>query len=314
MMDTALSLYLNRFGTLNRNVRLGTAAPHKSILLLAVLAEIERGSVAENQIVLTAELVASFRAYWRVLVTDGTWQERIANPFRFMLQEKFWKLIKNGQEVNGPKIGNTPSIKLLNELVDYAQLAPDLWLLLQDKVALQTLREHLLQVCFGTREAQIADQVPADPLSYELEKLKAEAHGRFRPRKIREDQSDGYFVRHSLFPRCIRSLYDDACAVCRLSVTIPAKASIVDAVHIMPFGIFHNDDPRNGMTLCKNHHWVFDIGGISVDPDYKIRVSKHLTALPLFVPPNTRLLLPSDAAYAPAQEALSWHRDNIFLK
>lgn len=313
-MDTPLSFYLVRFGNLHRNSRLGIAAPHKPILLLAILAEIEHGSIANNRIILTPELVAGFQIYWQILVADGIWQKRISNPFRFMLQEKFWKLIKDGEEVEAQSIGDTPTIKRLNELVDYAQFTPDLWLLLQDRVALQTLREHLLQVYFGMQEAQIVSQVPDDPITYELEKLKAEAHSKFRTLKIRENQSDGYFVRHSLFPRCVKSLYNDSCAVCRLSVTTPTKTSIVDAVHIMPFGIFHNDDPRNGMTLCKNHHWAFDTGGITVDSEYRVMVSKRLTAPPLFVLPNTTLRLPSDAIYAPAQEALSWHRANKFLK
>ncbi len=207
-METILGLYLTRFGNLHRNARAGVSAPHKPILLLAILAEIERGGITNNQIVLTPELVAGFRAYWRVLVTEGTWQERIANPFRFLLQEQFWKLIKNGQEVVGRTIGDTPSIRLLNELVDYAQFDLDLWLLLQEKSALQTLRAHLFQVYFSTAETPIADQLPADPLTYELEKLKAEAQSKFRTHKVREDQSDGYLVRHALFPRVIKSFYN----------------------------------------------------------------------------------------------------------
>jgi putative restriction endonuclease len=147
--------------------------------------------------------------------------------------------------------------------------------------------------------------LPADPLNYELEKLKAEAQSKFRTRKVREDQSDGYFVRHALFPRVIKSLYNDSCAVFRLTVTTPIGASIVDAVHIMPFGVFRNDDPRNGMTLCKDHHRAFDVGGIAVDQDYQVIVSKHLTAPVTFVPPHASLLLPTDRIYAPAQEALA---------
>lgn len=313
-METILSLCLTRFGNLHRYARAEGSAPHKPILLLAILAEIGRGGITNNQIVLTPELVAGFRAYWRVLVTEGAWQERIANPFRFLLQEQFWKLIKDGQEVEGRTIGDTPSVKQLNELVDYAQFEPNLWLLLQDKSALQMLLAHLLQVYFGTEEAQIVDQLPAEPLIYELEKLKAEAQSKFRTRKVREDQSDGYFVRHALFPRIIKSLYNDSCAVCRLSVTTPTGASIVDAVHIMPFGVFHNDDPRNGMTLCKDHHWAFDVGGIAVDQDYQVVMSKHLISPLTFVFPNTSLLLPIDRTYSPAQEALAWHRANKFLE
>ena len=34
----------------------------------------------------------------------------------------------------------------------------------------------------------------------------------------------------------------------------------VDAAHIIPWSISHNDDPRNGLALCKLCHWSFDEG------------------------------------------------------
>ena len=47
------------------------AAPHKPILLLALLDEIQRGAYRNNLNTVTAELVASFRAYWQALVSSA---------------------------------------------------------------------------------------------------------------------------------------------------------------------------------------------------------------------------------------------------
>ncbi len=145
-MDTVTpGKYIGVFSHLhrNQNPRMG-AAPHKPILLLAILDEIERGHIRDNQIMLTPELAAAFRAYWQTLVPPETWLERMANPFRFLVQDGFWELIKNGVPVSTQALGHNPTIKQMTTDVDAAQLAEDLWRLLQDRTALHALRTHLL--------------------------------------------------------------------------------------------------------------------------------------------------------------------------
>ena len=86
----------------------------------------------------------------------------------------------------------------------------------------------------------------------------------------------------------------------------------MDAAHIMPFGLFHNDDPRNGIALCKNHHWGFDAGWFTATADYKILVSPHLRSDPLYLLPGAMLIVPGQREYAPASEALAWHQQNVY--
>jgi putative restriction endonuclease len=86
-----LSKYVGLLGNLHRNHHAKKGyAPHKPILLLAVLDEVESGNIDNNLIVVTPELVASFRAYWRVLVPQGVWIERMVYPFRYLVQEGWW--------------------------------------------------------------------------------------------------------------------------------------------------------------------------------------------------------------------------------
>lgn len=42
----------------------------------------------------------------------------------------------------------------------------------------------------------------------------------------------------------------------------------VDAAHIVPWSVSHNDDPRNGMALCRLCHWTFDEGLLGVSQRY----------------------------------------------
>src|SRR5579871_1622914 len=273
-----LAYYLNIFANLhrNQNPRWG-AAPHKPILLLAVLDEIERGNISQNLIELTPALGAAFRAYWRALVPPATWQERIANPFRFLVQESFWTLVKNGVAVNPQGLGYNPTISQLTTEIDGATLDPPLWKLLQDRANLATLRTHLLKVYFGEAPAKIVKAVPANPIDYEVERLIAEAKSKFKVKIVSEAKDEvGYYIRHSLFPGVVKRMYDEACAVCALRVRAATTGGIVDAAHIMPFYAFHNDDPRNGIALCKNHHRGFDAGWFSITDDYTILVSPSL--------------------------------------
>ena len=316
MLLDPLSRYIGILGSLhrNQNARMG-AAPHKPILLLAVLVEIERGGVPTNLIELTPELTAAFRAYWRVLVPEGTWQEKIANPFRFMVQEGFWELVKNGVPVSTQSLGMNPSIRQLTTEVDGAVLASDLWELVQDRGNIIALRTFLLKQYFGVGVTDVQPALPANPIDYEIEKLKAEAQSKFRSGKVRETSDEtGYYVRHSLFPRVVKSLYNDSCAVCALNVRTDTGSGLVDAAHIMPFAEFHNDDPRNGIAFCKNHHWGFDAGWFSATDDYKILISPHLQNALTYLTADVPLLLPAQTEYAPAPDALTWHRKNIYKK
>jgi putative restriction endonuclease len=314
-LDT-LSKYIGVFGNLhrNQNPRWG-AAPHKPILQLAVLDEIEQGRIPSNLVELTPELAAGFRAYWRILVPEDTWLDKIANPFRFMVQEGFWELTKNGLPVSTQSLGMNPSIRQLTTQVDGAILAQDLWEQLQDRAAVNTLRTFLLKHYFGVGVAEVQSTLPENPIDYEAERLKAEAQSKFRIKKVREDRDEtGYYVRHALFPKVVKSLYNDTCAVCGLNVRTGEGSGLVDAAHIMPFGIFHYDDPRNGIALCKNHHWGFDAGWFSATDEYKIVVSPHLQNALIYLTAGASLLIPTQSHYAPAPDALAWHRSHVYRK
>lgn len=317
-METAseiLHKYIGLFGSLhrNRNPKYGYA-PHKPILLLTMLNGIEKGDISRNFIPLTLELVATFRTYWRALVPENTWSEKIALPFRFMVYEGFWELVKNGVAVPVQKLGARPTLQQLTTEVDGAVLAPDLWNLLQEPSSLSVLRAHILHIYFGVGGGD-APQLPATPVDYEVERLKAEAQSKFRTGRVSESKDEaGYYVRHALFPRVVKQLYNHSCAVCSLCVHTDEGNSLIDAAHIMPFSQFHNDDPRNGIALCKNHHWGFDAGWFALSNEYKVLVSPHLQESSGYLKQGGFIRLPEETQYAPAQETLEWHRLNIYKR
>ncbi len=87
----------------------------------------------------------------------------------------------------------------------------------------------------------------------------------------------------------------------------------VDAAHIIPWSVSHNDDPRNGLSLCKLCHWSFDEGLLGVSHRYQVIASKALTAYNniaghLLTLHERPLVTPVEEALWPDRAALRWHR------
>jgi putative restriction endonuclease len=81
-------------------------------------------------------------------------------------------------------------------------------------------------------------------------------------------------VRSSTFSRKVKEAYDYTCAVCGAQRFSPEGRPEVEAAHVYPKSENGVDNPRNGIALCKFHHWAFDCGWISVDDDLRVLV-KH---------------------------------------
>lgn len=58
----------------------------------------------------------------------------------------------------------------------------------------------------------------------------------------------------------VQRAYDFRCAFCGLRAPlVPGRMNAgVDAAHILPWGDYDLDVVRNGLMLCKQHHWAFD--------------------------------------------------------
>ena len=310
MSAQALAKYMAAFGNLSRRVsKEHGQAPHKPVLLLALLDEIERDSYPDGLITITPDLVVGFRTYWSALVTSPYWSATMHNPYRHLYQEGFWHFVKNGAEV--APLETTPSLKWMAENYDGVRLSPDLWQLLNDRVALNALRNHILQVYFGkTDVSEINRQTLNEFLYDEIDRLKAEAVRPFVTR-VRERTEETVFLRHTLFPKVIRGIYDEQCAVCQVAAR-SGNSVVLDAAHIIPFAESHNDDPRNGIAFCKNHHWGFDRGWFAVSDDYRIQVSPRLENGTGYITANVVLKLPTAPILHPAPDALAWHRANVF--
>lgn len=80
-------------------------------------------------------------------------------------------------------------------------------------------------------------------------------------------------ARSQAFTELIRDLYDNTCAVCGAYRETPDGRPEVEAAHIYPKSENGRDDVRNGIALCKLHHWAFDNGWFALSDAHDLIVA-----------------------------------------
>ena len=220
----------------------------------------------------------------------------------------------------------TPTDTYLRNANATAKLDERLFLLFVMPEYREILRQTLIRTYFSNIRYEIEqvleehrtlghEHIARDIEGYSEQLIQAVEHPFSIQRDVASVQTE-IPVRSAGFRRAIMHIYEYTCAVCELDIRTASGASITDAAHIIPFSVSYNDDIRNGMSLCKSHHWAFDTGLISLDDDYQVIVSPSMseqgpTASMLTQLRNRRIWLPRDGEHYPAQDALTWHREKL---
>lgn len=121
-------------------------------------------------------------------------------------------------------------------------------------------------------------------------------------------------IGQSFFRRSVLSAYNYRCCITGLSMP-----KLLVASHIVPWRSDPSNrlNPRNGLSLSMLHDKAFDLGIITINSDMTIRVSDiansksdHFFQSTLKSYDSKPIALPEK--FAPLQEFLTYHRDNIF--
>lgn len=124
-------------------------------------------------------------------------------------------------------------------------------------------------------------------------------------------------ARSRAFKRMICAAYEQACAFCRGGLQHPDGRNELDAGHIVSRSLKGSDDVRNGLLLCKSHHWAFDNGLVGVTDKFSLVVPKSVQKIErnesLAKLHNREIRLPMRDEAQPSLKALTWHRENILL-
>lgn len=291
-------------------------APHKPILLLAVLRAFDEGLIIENRIRPEPELINLFNGYWSALVHDPRSQCRFYLPFFYLRNEQsgLWTL----HTLSGFEHGLTrgKDIKSLGALLSfeaYATLRPDVFI--RWRVATYRAADRLLIM---------AKYFPGQPLPLELpDQLRdiekqivsdpPEVYVARQLQRLQSEEEEDQLLRSAAFKRKIPELYGYQCAITGLRVSTTRGPSLIDACHIVPWADSFDDTISNGIALCPNMHRAFDRGLISIGSDYRVLVNKDLQeaeSTHAIRPFEGKLLdLPKEAVHRPAPENLTRHRE-----
>jgi putative restriction endonuclease len=300
-----LAFYADKFSRLNVG-RVGDhERPHKPVMLLAMLDLFESGTIKENKITFSPELLEHFREYFDVVRTAEDKPTPI-NPYFYLRGDKFWHHhAKPGQQQVLAALQSPPGIGAFREISDYAYLDDALFELLLDKANRAELRSVLINRYFSRCRDQVAGLANREEQVADYQRRLDQGD------TIKEDPTVPEAVRDTAFSRIVRRAYDYRCAACGLRVILEGGLYIVDAAHLIPFAATHDDDPRNGIALCKNHHWAMDRNLIAPTRQRQWQVSSLLddrleVQRDLITLAGRSILLPHETRYHPREDALGW--------
>lgn len=304
-----LAKYIKKFSSLRTAKLSGNrSAPHKPVLLLALMTEIESGRITSNQIKITPELVAGFKNYWYKLNVDTSFSPNFALPFFHLRSDGFWQLHTClGKEILLTSSHSIRSFSQLKEAVDFATLNEELFELMSNQKTRDILRFTLIRRYFPlapipTKQNQIIESI--------IWQILHEPAASYRRRAATFDEEE-VFIRGGVFKKEIPKIYNYSCCISGMRIVMDQSIQMIDACHIIPFSESGDDTISNGISLCPNLHRAFDRGLISINDNYSVIVKHFQEAANLYSIrqfEGRKILLPENKIFYPSIENIRSHR------
>ena len=325
MNQKSLKYYLHKLTHLRRDNKYG-GAPHKPIMILSVISNIEIGLVKSNKIFITPELVGVFKNLWSNLVESERHHCIFAMPFYHLRTEAFWELIaKKGFENTVQSKIAMKSFSNLQSAINYAEIDVELFGFLNKKEEREIIKFAVLDKYFSNSKKNFPTDNGIEYLNNLENNILNESSEVYKKKLLKlesELQNEGFeeekFIRGNIFKRQVPIIYQNTCAISGLQINATFNVSLIDACHIVPFSNSYDDTITNGISLTPTLHRAFDRGLISIDDNYCVIISdkfnenniKSKYSINQFE--GKEILLPKNEKYFPNLENLNWHRNIIF--
>lgn len=275
-------------------------APHKPLLLLVLLDLAKHRLLDSPSVKLTPDLAYRFSVYWSIVAHRRTQPPDVRLPFFHLHTSKLWTThAADGSE--STHRNETKTIVLTSNFFESVQSSD-----FREQAAYLLISNY-----FEPKEQvalyEMAGLSPPDNVDL-LDALAVTAN--------QDAKAEGRTAR---FRVDVVAAYCHTCALTGYRVSTISGYSIVDAAHIHKFSRSQNDDPQNGLALCKNAHWLFDLGLWSVDENLRIIVAEKAfeedcpTQDTIKSMAGRRLILPQDEQMWPKASNLTWHREKCFV-
>jgi len=290
----------------------GALAPHKPILLLAVINGIEQREIQENKIRITPQLVAAFKDLWHRLVHNTAFTANFALPFYHLKSDGFWHLHTCiGREVLLTTSHSLKSFAQLKEVIDYASLNEDLYHLLINPHTRAVLRQTLLSAYFPHANNLSASN---ELITTIIHQILYEEPAVYKTKAASFDEEE-IFIRGGVFKKEIPKIYNYTCCISGMRIIADKEMQMIDACHIVPFSESGDDTIGNGLSLCPNLHRAFDRGLIAISDEYRVLVKpfyeadKNVYSIKQFE--GKKILLPKEKVYHPLITNFAKHRQRF---
>ncbi len=268
-------------------------APHKPLLILYALAQLQHGQkqwlsyneVSEELKKLLIDFGPSRRSY------------HPEQPFVRLKNDGIWQLSLDQLDINELNIkhGWLKSKDVTGGFSD------DVFKLLRnDEPLVREIAEMILESHFPESiHEDIMDAVGLDlskNLIYDVKKVSR---------------------RDPLFRERILKAYGYSCAVCGFNVRLSHKLVAVEAAHIKWHQAGGPDIENNGIALCTMHHKLYDLGVFTINTEHNIIVSQYAHGTHgledwLLRYHSKKLLKPIQDSYLPEHDFLDWNVREVF--
>lgn len=279
---------LQAIGNVNAWRKGDKRAPHKPLLMLFALSQLQRGITVNPFTVVDEKLSKLLEDYGPPNPTKATY------PFLRLANDGIWTVqasepLKTTQDYGKGK---------LIQVQASGSFIPEVQDSLKDPTVFTKAVEFLLHENFP--ESLHEDILNA--LGMELEFDYTE-----HKRKRRDPE----------FRQRILEAYERKCAVCGFQIRRDDQVVGVEAAHIKWHQAGGPDIEQNGVAMCTMHHKLFDYGLFAIDESLKIRVSTKANGgfglqewLLRFH--DQGLHLPVKRTYYPEREFIHWQVNEVF--
>lgn len=292
--SSALEDALERLTSLRQYQHQGKRVPHKPLLVLLALGQLEAtGSSAvtwEQAQTRLAELIREFGPQ----TTTGA-KQSAAYPFTRLRSDGVWSL---DADVPNDVVGD------LDRAQPTGRLDSGLEAQLRDVTTRAAVARALVEAHFPDTVAPdvlIAAGLDPDAVFYSGVTAGLQAPQRQRSRRWVLE---------------ILKAWDECCAFCGYDGRLGSTPVGLEAAHVRWFNLGGPDELDNGLALCSLHHKLFDRGALGLSPDLSVLVSPGFTARTeaskRVYDLHGRELQPRPGAATPAEHHRVWHQEQVF--
>ena len=249
-MNSPISSWLGKLANLNvaRTQKRGLA-PHKPLMILSLIDLIEEGEYSDGWVPYDIRLVQRFRDYWSIVIERQRNTPDIPMPFNALgsTRDQVWeRFTKDGTPTSG------------KQTTRLCRIDSDLFQCLQDLEFRKQARLRIIETYFLPNEKvslYTRLHLPI-PDTEEIQQFKKDREA------YRTSRKRG---RASGFKSEVLSGYQFTCLLTGYRLET-CEHTLVQAAHIHQHAKGGSDDPRNGLALTPDAHWMFDRGLWTAEP------------------------------------------------